>query len=99
MSNNFRDFECFLEKHVVVMLKDGRSYYGIFKSFDQYNSITLNYAIERIFDGEEYGEKFLGLFVIRGDVVMLVGISKCDFKKYKKVDYEIIKKRVTVIEE
>ncbi|KAF9763591.1 putative U6 snRNA-associated Sm-like protein LSm1 [Nosema granulosis] len=96
--NKFRDFEDFLEKHVVVMLKDNRSFYGIFKSFDQYNSITLNFAIERIFDGNEYGEKFHGLFVIRGDTVVLVGTSLCDFKKYRKIDFETIKKRQTLVQ-
>lgn len=85
-----RDYEYYLNKHVVVMLKDSRFYYGLFKSFDQYNSITLNYAVERIFHESKYAEKFQGLLVIRGDTISLIGLSRNDFKDYEKLDYPVL---------
>ncbi|WUR02812.1 U6 snRNA-associated Sm-like protein LSM1 [Vairimorpha necatrix] len=91
-----REYEQYLNKHVVVMLKDNKFYYGLFKSFDQYLSVTLNYAVERIFHEEMYAEKFHGLMAIRGDTISLIGLSKHDFKDYQKLEYselvEIIKK-------
>jgi U6 snRNA-associated Sm-like protein LSm1 len=86
----FREYEKYINKHVVVMLKDNRFYYGVFKSFDQYNSITLNYSVERIFHENSYAEKFQGLLVIRGDTISLIGISKMDFKEYNKMEYSVL---------
>lgn len=72
------------------MLKDNKFYYGILKSFDQYNSITLNYSVERIFYENMYAEKYHGLLVIRGDTISLIGISQNNFKNYKKQDFNFI---------
>lgn len=91
----FREYEKYINKHVVVMSKDGRFYYGIFKSFDQYNSITLNYSVERLFYKNNYAEKFQGLLVIRGDTISLIGISKMDYKEFNKLDYDVLSELIS----
>lgn len=89
-TSNFRDYEVFLNKNVVVMLKDNTVYYGLFISFDQYHSITLNFAIERNFHKLCYGEKFKGVVVIRGDFIAVIGPSNLDMKKYTRLEFETI---------
>lgn len=87
----FSDYEIFLNKNVVVMLKDNTVYFGHLISFDQYHSITLNYTVERNFYNLCYGEKFKGVVVIRGDSISIIGISKLNLKKYTRLDFETLK--------
>lgn len=70
-----RDYEAYLEQSVVVMLRDGRYLYGTMKSFDQFNSITLDGVIERIFHGRKYAEKRHELFIIRGENIAVIGLA------------------------
>lgn len=46
---NDREYAEFLEKDVVVLLKNDGYLCGIFKSYDQYNNISLCYVAERIY--------------------------------------------------
>ncbi len=77
-------FEIYLEKSVVVLLRSGRYIYGVLKSYDQYNTIVLNYSIERIFHELEYAEKKHGLIVLRSDSISYIGLcSSTDFGQFK----------------
>lgn len=93
---NDREFEGYLEKQVTVLLKDNRYLYGVFKSYDQYNSITLNFVMERIFHGDQYAERRQGLMVVRGESIVLIGICEPEISALKRVEYtklsEIIEK-------
>jgi len=46
---------------------------GILRSFDQYANIVLEETIERIYVGELYGDIPLGVFIIRGENLVLLG--------------------------
>ncbi|ELA42500.1 uncharacterized protein VICG_00599 [Vittaforma corneae ATCC 50505] len=89
---NDREFVEYLEKNVVVLLKDDIYLYGVFKSYDQYNSITLNYVLERIFHEGAYAERRQGLMVIRGESIIFIGIGKFDLRNLRMVDYEYLSK-------
>lgn len=91
---NDREFAEYLEKDVVVLLKNGVYLSGIFKSYDQYNSITLNYVIERIFHKEMYSEKRQGLAVIRGENIVFIGTGKINLKPLKKMEFELLSKMI-----
>lgn len=85
-----REFEEYIDKEVLVLLRDDTYLYGIFKSYDQYNSISLNFTTLRIFHENKYAEKRLGLISLRGESIVLIGINKHDFRKKQKVDFDIL---------
>eukprot|EP00188_Purpureofilum_apyrenoidigerum_P001543 Plantae.Rhodophyta-Purpureofilum_apyrenoidigerum.ctg18601.p1 GENE.Plantae.Rhodophyta-Purpureofilum_apyrenoidigerum.ctg18601~~Plantae.Rhodophyta-Purpureofilum_apyrenoidigerum.ctg18601.p1 ORF type:complete len:143 (-),score=31.95 Plantae.Rhodophyta-Purpureofilum_apyrenoidigerum.ctg18601:778-1206(-) len=62
-----------LDKQVIVCLRDGRSILGCLRSFDQYANIVLENAVERIVIAETFGDVPQGIFVIRGENVMILG--------------------------
>ncbi|AFM98352.1 LSM domain-containing protein [Encephalitozoon hellem ATCC 50504] len=85
---NARDYEKYLEQEVVVMLRDGRYLYGIMKSFDQFNSITLDGVIERIFHDGKYAERKHELFIIRGENITMIGLGSSKIgKELSEVDF------------
>mmetsp|Transcript_33861 Transcript_33861/g.40950 ORF Transcript_33861/g.40950 Transcript_33861/m.40950 type:complete len:126 (+) Transcript_33861:272-649(+) len=62
-----------LDKKQLIMLRDGRKLIGILRSFDQFANLVLEEAVERIIVGEQYADLPLGLYVIRGENVVLLG--------------------------
>jgi U6 snRNA-associated Sm-like protein LSm1 len=62
----------FAEK-LLVILRDGRKLVGTLRSFDQFANVVLERAIERIIVGELYCDLPLGLYIIRGENVVLIG--------------------------
>ena len=54
-------------------LRDGRKIIGIMRSFDQFANIVLEDACERVIQGKRFADVPLGLYVIRGDNVVLLG--------------------------
>ncbi|KAK3273907.1 Sm-like protein [Cymbomonas tetramitiformis] len=62
-----------LDKKQLIILRDGRKLIGILRSFDQFANLVLEDAFERIIVGEMYGDIPLGLYVIRGENVVLLG--------------------------
>jgi U6 snRNA-associated Sm-like protein LSm1 len=62
-----------LDKKLLVILRDGRKLVGILRSFDQFANVVLEQAIERIMVGELYCDLPLGLYIIRGENVVLIG--------------------------
>ncbi|KAH9804703.1 U6 snRNA-associated Sm-like protein LSm1 [Citrus sinensis] len=61
-----------LEK-ILVLLRDGRKLLGLLRSFDQFANVVLEGACERIIVGDLYCDIPLGLYVIRGENVVLIG--------------------------
>ncbi|KAH8549295.1 LSM1 protein [Umbelopsis sp. PMI_123] len=62
-----------VDKKLVVVLRDGRKLIGILRSFDQFANLVLQDTIERIFVGNCYGDIPRGIFLIRGENVVLLG--------------------------
>lgn len=62
-----------IDKRVLVLLRDGRSLFGILRSIDQFANLVLHLTVERIFVGREYGEIDRGVVLIRGENVVLCG--------------------------
>ncbi|RCH80564.1 Sm-like protein, partial [Rhizopus stolonifer] len=54
----------------MVVLRDGRKLIGILRSFDQF---VLQDTIERIYVNGCYGDIPRGVFLIRGENVVLLG--------------------------
>ncbi|XP_017759081.1 PREDICTED: U6 snRNA-associated Sm-like protein LSm1 [Eufriesea mexicana] len=62
-----------LDKKLMVLLRDGRTLIGYLRSVDQFANIVLHRTIERIHVGKEYGDIPRGIFIIRGENVVLLG--------------------------
>ena len=62
-----------VDKRQLVVLRDNRMYVGVLRSFDQFANIVLEHCHERIYVGSSYGDVPVGLFIIRGENVMLLG--------------------------
>lgn len=58
---------------LLILLRDGRKLLGILSSFDQFANAILEGACERVIVGEIYCDIPLGLYVIRGENVVLIG--------------------------
>ncbi|KAJ6327396.1 hypothetical protein OIU78_014307 [Salix suchowensis] len=63
----------YLDKKLLVLLRDGRKLMGILRSFDQFANAVLEGACERVIVGDLYCDIHLGLYVIRGENVVLIG--------------------------
>lgn len=57
----------------MVLLRDGRTLIGFLRSVDQFANLVLHRTIERIHVGNEYGDIPRGIFIIRGENVVLLG--------------------------
>jgi len=65
--------DSYLDKKVLLLLRDGRSFMGILRSFDHHSNAVLQGAFERVVVGHLYCDIPLGVFVVRGDEVILTG--------------------------
>lgn len=57
----------------MVLLRDGRTLIGYLRSVDQFANLVLHRTIERIHVGREYGDIPRGVFIVRGENVVLLG--------------------------
>jgi len=62
-----------LDKKLMVLLRDGRTLIGYLRSVDQFANLVLHHCIERIHVGDAYGDIPRGVFVVRGENVVLLG--------------------------
>eukprot|EP00899_Mesostigma_viride_P026301 jgi/Mesvir1/6856/Mv09027-RA.1 len=62
-----------LDKKLLVYLRDGRKLIGILRSFDQFANVVLEGTYERIVVGDMYCDEPLGLYIVRGENVVLLG--------------------------
>ncbi|GJR70106.1 Sm-like protein LSM1B [Tanacetum coccineum] len=92
---------CRLVEKLLVLLRDGRKLLGILRSFDQFANAVLEGACERVIVGDLYCDIPLGLYVIRGENVVLIGelelekeelpphmtrVSEAEIKRAQKVE-------------
>ncbi|XP_017890261.2 U6 snRNA-associated Sm-like protein LSm1, partial [Ceratina calcarata] len=66
---------------LMVLLRDGRTLIGYLRSVDQFANIVLHRTIERIHVGKEYGDIPRGIFIVRGENVVLLGEIDRDKEK------------------
>ncbi|KAF9426409.1 SM-like, degradation of cytoplasmic mRNAs and positively regulates transcription initiation [Podila epigama] len=82
-----------VDKKLLVVLRDGRKLIGILRSFDQFANLVLQDTIERIYVGNAYGDIPRGIFIIRGENVVLLGeidLDKEDDSPLREVPVEEI---------
>lgn len=67
-----------LDKTLMLQLRDRRILIGTMRSFDKFGNIVVENACERIIVGKQFGEKPIGLYIVRGENVVLFGELKED---------------------
>lgn len=73
-----------VDKQLMVILRDGKTLIGYLRSIDQYANLLLSNTIERIHVGNKYGDIPRGVYIIRGENVVLIG--EVDFSKPVRID-------------
>ncbi|CAL5869760.1 uncharacterized protein PFLUO_LOCUS3990 [Penicillium psychrofluorescens] len=61
------------DKKLVLVLRDGRKLIGVLRSWDQFANLVLQETIERIYAGNLYADVPRGIFLVRGENVLLLG--------------------------
>lgn len=67
------NFVLYVSEKLMVLLRDGRTLIGYLRSVDQFANLVLHKTIERIHVGNQYGDIPRGIFIIRGENVVLMG--------------------------
>ncbi|KAI8614220.1 U6 snRNA-associated Sm-like protein LSm1 [Chytriomyces sp. MP71] len=62
-----------VDKKLLVNLRDGRKLIGWLRSYDQFANLVLQDTMERMYHEGIYGEEYRGMFVVRGENVVLLG--------------------------
>lgn len=62
-----------LDRKLLIQLRDGRKIIGVLRSFDQFANLVLEHAVERIIVGNVYSDIPLGIYLLRGENLVLMG--------------------------
>ncbi|KAH9944419.1 Sm-like ribonucleoprotein [Epithele typhae] len=62
-----------VDRKMLVVLRDGRKLQGVLRSYDQFANLVLEDTVERIYHENVFAEAWRGLFLIRGENVVLLG--------------------------
>lgn len=63
-----------VDRKIFVLLRDGRNLFGILRTFDQFANLVIQDTLERIYlDNGRYGETYRGVFLVRGENVVMMG--------------------------
>lgn len=64
-----------VDRKIFVLLRDGKLLFGVLRTFDQYANLILQHCKERIYlpDTNEYAEEEKGIYMIRGENVVMLG--------------------------
>lgn len=82
-----------LDKRIMIILRDGRHLIGILRSFDQFMNLIMEETHERIIVEEKYSDILLGLYIVRGDNIVVMGeidVVKENSGHISKVEPELI---------
>uniref|UniRef100_A0A7S3JX99 U6 snRNA-associated Sm-like protein LSm1 n=1 Tax=Aureoumbra lagunensis TaxID=44058 RepID=A0A7S3JX99_9STRA len=93
-----------LDKKVMILLRDGRHLVGIMRSFDQFSNLVLEETFERrvvvsASGTSHYGDIPLGLYVVRGDAVILLGEVDADIEESESYPKLVAPEEIIALEE
>ncbi|KAJ8601299.1 hypothetical protein CTAYLR_007217 [Chrysophaeum taylorii] len=83
-----------LDKKVLILMRDGKHIVGIMRSFDQFANLVLEDTYERRVVVPEsgrasYGDVRVGLYVVRGDAIVLLGEVDPDLEETETYPEEV----------
>ncbi|EGW33821.1 uncharacterized protein SPAPADRAFT_54105 [Spathaspora passalidarum NRRL Y-27907] len=62
-----------VDRKIFVLLRDGRNLFGILRTFDQFANLVLQDTYERIYLDDKFAEVYRGVFMVRGENVVMMG--------------------------
>ncbi|CCK72340.1 Lsm1p KNAG_0J02610 [Huiozyma naganishii CBS 8797] len=62
-----------VDRKIFVLLRDGKLLFGVLRTFDQYANLLLQHCVERIYLEGKYAEEDRGVFMVRGENVVMLG--------------------------
>ena len=85
-----------VDRKIFVVLRDGRTVFGILRTFDQFANVVLQDTIERIYLNEpekRFAEEYRGVFMIRGENVVMMGELDIDteddhLQEYRQIPFQ-----------
>ncbi|KAI0078914.1 Sm-like ribonucleoprotein [Panus rudis PR-1116 ss-1] len=82
-----------VDRKMLVVLRDGRKLQGVLRSYDQFANLVLEDTVERIYHQDVFAELKRGLFLIRGENVVLLGevdLDREDDVPLRQVDWSVL---------
>jgi len=82
-----------VDRKMLVVLRDGRKLQGVLRSYDQFANLVLEDTVERIYHENVFAEQPRGLFLIRGENVVLLGevdLDQEDEVPLRQVEWSIL---------
>jgi len=70
------------DKKLLLVLRDGRKLIGVLRSWDQFANLVLQDTVERIFVRDLYADIKRGIYLVRGENVLLLGEIDLDKDDY-----------------
>ncbi|PGH00021.1 U6 snRNA-associated Sm-like protein LSm1 [Blastomyces parvus] len=61
------------DKKLVLVLRDGRKLIGVLRSWDQFANLVLQGTVERLYAGNLFADIQRGIYLVRGENVLLLG--------------------------
>ncbi|KKZ65784.1 hypothetical protein EMCG_08407, partial [[Emmonsia] crescens] len=58
---------------LVLVLRDGRKLIGVLRSWDQFANLVLQGTVERLYAGNLFADIQRGIYLVRGENVLLLG--------------------------
>ncbi|KAK4635310.1 U6 snRNA-associated Sm-like protein LSm1 [Fulvia fulva] len=77
------------DKKLLLSLRDGRKLIGVLRSWDQFGNLVLQDTVERLFVQNFYADIERGLFLVRGENVLLLGEIDLDKDDYVPPPFEL----------
>lgn len=69
-----------VDRKVLIVLRDNRKITGVLRSYDQYANLVLERAVERFFCAKYFAEAERGIYLVRGENVVLLGEVDLDLE-------------------
>ncbi|EIW64707.1 Sm-like ribonucleoprotein [Trametes versicolor FP-101664 SS1] len=82
-----------VDRKMLVLLRDGRKLQGVLRSYDQFANLVLEDTVERIYHQDVFAEMWRGLFLIRGENVVLLGeidLDQEDEVPLRQVEWSVL---------
>ncbi|KAF2233213.1 Sm-like ribonucleoprotein [Viridothelium virens] len=76
------------DKKLMIILRDGRKLIGVLRSWDQFANLVLQDTIERIFAANLYADVHRGIYIVRGENVLMLGEIDLDKDDYVPEPYQ-----------
>ena len=81
----------YIDKQLMVILRDGKKLIGYLRSIDQYANLLLSSTFERIYVNNKYADIQRGVYIVRGENVVLLG--EIDLNAPLKVNLEEVSEK------